>query len=185
MGKWSLILVVLSLPLSLLTESYSIITRSHNLRGNLFFTFSKCQNYHVTSQKDSKYVSGLLSRGLHRLGPHTWAWWNWSCSFPSYFCYSGLFGFSLVQQNGLVFLLPTSFRIFDAFCQFQVLKKSSQDDKNWCFRWILVSIGLKNTRRYKINGILMTASFFLCRICTCPIYWFYVWKVWNTEAFSR
>lgn len=52
------------------------------------------------------------------------------------------------------------------------------------FRWILVSIGLKNTRRYKINGILMTASFFLCRICTCPIYWYYVWKVWNTEAFS-
>ncbi|CAG5106536.1 Oidioi.mRNA.OKI2018_I69.chr1.g2887.t2.cds [Oikopleura dioica] len=52
-------------------------------------------------------------------------------------------------------------------------------------RWILVSIGLKNTRRYKINGVLMTASFFLCRICTFPIYWYYVARVWNTESFNN
>ena len=70
------------------------------------------------------------------------------------------------------------------FVNFRYQKRHLTIEK-WFFRWILVSIGLKNTRRYKINGILMTASFFLCRICTCPIYWYFVWKVWNTEAFSR
>jgi len=41
-------------------------------------------------------------------------------------------------------------------------------------RWILYAIGLKNTRRYKINGLLMTISFFICRIFSMPFYWYFV-----------
>lgn len=42
------------------------------------------------------------------------------------------------------------------------------------FRWQLYAIGMKNTKRYKVNGILMTASFFLCRIVSFPFYWYFV-----------
>lgn len=52
------------------------------------------------------------------------------------------------------------------------------------FRWQLYALGLKNTKRYKINGLLMTGSFFLCRIASFPFYWYYVYQSLGTEAFS-
>ena len=52
------------------------------------------------------------------------------------------------------------------------------------FRWMLYAIGLKNTRRYKINGALMTLSFFLCRIFAMPFYWYFVLKNYNEPQFK-
>jgi hypothetical protein len=51
-------------------------------------------------------------------------------------------------------------------------------------RWILYAIGMKNTRRYKINGLLMTISFFVCRILAMPFYWYYVAKNYSLPEFK-
>lgn len=51
------------------------------------------------------------------------------------------------------------------------------------FRWQLYAIGMKNTKRYKVNGILMTASFFLSRILSFPFYWYFVSQNIGTAPF--
>jgi len=43
---------------------------------------------------------------------------------------------------------------------------------------------MKNTRRYKINGLLMTISFFICRIFAMPFYWYYVAKNYSRPEFQ-
>jgi len=53
------------------------------------------------------------------------------------------------------------------------------------FRWQLYAIGMKNTKRYKVNGILMTASFFLSRILSFPFYWYFVAQNIGTEPFQN
>lgn len=69
------------------------------------------------------------------------------------------------------------------YSAFRLLSEFSTPFVN--FRWQLYALGLKNTKRYKVNGILMTASFFLCRIVSFPFYWYFVAQNINKEPFQE
>jgi len=57
----------------------------------------------------------------------------------------------------------------------------------WCiypsaFRWFLDAISYPRTSiSFVVNGYLMGASFFLCRILIMPVYYYKCYSVWGTD----
>lgn len=50
------------------------------------------------------------------------------------------------------------------------------------FRWFLDAVGHPRTSRgFVVNGYLMGASFFLCRILIMPVYYYKCYSVWGTK----
>jgi len=90
----------------------------------------------------------------------------------------------LFHHSSAVFayLLGMHYNVLGWYSAYRLMAEFSTPFVN--IRWMLYAIGLKNTRRYKINGALMTLSFFLCRIFAMPFYWYFVLKNYNEPQFK-
>ncbi|XP_019628406.1 PREDICTED: transmembrane protein 56-B-like [Branchiostoma belcheri] len=53
------------------------------------------------------------------------------------------------------------------------------------FRAILSALGLKKTRLYVVNGLMMIAVFFLCRVAIIPVYWRTVYTLYTDGSFPQ
>ncbi|XP_019628412.1 PREDICTED: transmembrane protein 56-A-like [Branchiostoma belcheri] len=53
------------------------------------------------------------------------------------------------------------------------------------FRAILSALGMKKTRLYIVNGLMMIAVFFLCRVAIIPVYWRTVYLLYIDGSFPQ
>ena len=53
------------------------------------------------------------------------------------------------------------------------------------YRWFLDTMEKKSSKAYILNGLVLTAVFFACRILTMPSCWYMIYTVYGTEPFTR
>ncbi|XP_078665837.1 TLC domain-containing protein 4-B-like [Branchiostoma floridae x Branchiostoma belcheri] len=52
-------------------------------------------------------------------------------------------------------------------------------------RAILSALGMKKTRLYIVNGLMMIAVFFICRVAIIPVYWRTVYNLYTDGSFPQ
>ncbi|CAK8689638.1 unnamed protein product [Clavelina lepadiformis] len=84
-----------------------------------------------------------------------------------------IYAYSLAIRNGVLLY----------FANFRLLAEISTPFVN--ARWCLATLNMKDNKLYFINGVLMAAVFFLCRIAIMPFFYYMAWQVISTESYQR
>ncbi|XP_052774799.1 TLC domain-containing protein 4-B-like [Mya arenaria] len=77
----------------------------------------------------------------------------------------------------------TAFGVYVFFANFRLMAEFSTVFVN--NRWMLDALGMKSTRLYFWNGVVLTAVFFACRIVTLPPCWYLIYTIIGTDGFNR
>ncbi|WAR22787.1 TLC4B-like protein [Mya arenaria] len=77
----------------------------------------------------------------------------------------------------------SAFGVYVFFANFRLMAEFSTVFVN--NRWMLDALGMKSTRLYFWNGVVLTAVFFACRIVTLPPCWYLIYTIIGTDGFNR